>query len=488
MEVSSRGLSTLDHEALAERILRALSSLKLAVLILFGLAAALATATCIESAYDTPSAQYYVYQAGWFRLLLAALGLNIFCVMVTRFPWRRRHLSFLLAHIGILLVLGGSAVTQIWGVDGNLRLQEGEITSFVDLDQAAFLILGSERVYSYPLRWLPPPVRFTPMKVRAPQTPFEFIIDEYLSHAEAIAHFVPDLNPLNASAPARAAIKIRVRGGVMRIEQEIWLWEGDPQWQSVRAGPARFSLGGAPQTPSPGPALHLQLNGTRLQTTAWTSDGKISQRVVGIEPSGDSIAILRPGWKGDVQIDILEVIPRAILQNSYRMASVLYGPTAPSSAIHVRGMGTSIWLGYGDRASLQTPEGNLDIAYFPKRLILPFSIQLERFVVEHDPGTQTPAAYSSRVLYRRGVDEQTFTIGMNEPLHLAGYTLYQASYENGSPRPTVSILAVNRDPGRGLKYSGSALLVFGTVLLFAGRVKRKRIAVAMGDLPGLARA
>ncbi|MBI2712793.1 MAG: hypothetical protein HYX41_08075, partial [Bdellovibrio sp.] len=43
-----------------------LCSLKLAVLVILTLALALAAGTVLESVYDTPTAQYWVYRARWF--------------------------------------------------------------------------------------------------------------------------------------------------------------------------------------------------------------------------------------------------------------------------------------------------------------------------------------------------------------------------------------------------------------------------------------
>jgi cytochrome c biogenesis protein ResB len=131
-------------------------------------------------------------------------------------------------------------------------------------------------------------------------------------------------------------------------------------------------------------------------------------------------------------------------------------------------------LGLGDRAVLHVADRDIEIGYFPKRVVLPFSVRLDRFTIEHDQGTLTPASYASRVTVLGGKGQQDVTISMNEPLQLNGYTLYQASYEEGTPRPVTSILAVNRDPGRIWKYLGSLLIVMGSVLLFAQKYKRAR--------------
>jgi hypothetical protein len=65
-------------------------------------------------------------------------------------------------------------------------------------------------------------------------------------------------------------------------------------------------------------------------------------------------------------------------------------------------------------------------------------------------------------------------ITMNEPMSVKGYTFYQASYIPDNPRPTVTILSVNHDPGRELKYTGSLLLVLGSIGLYLSKVLQKK--------------
>src|SRR4051812_13085396 len=97
-----------------------LATLKFAVIVIVSLSAALAVATCLESVYDTPTAQYHVYRSVWFHAILALLGVNILVVALSRLPWKRHHTAFLLAHAGILILLGGSWATERFGVDGML--------------------------------------------------------------------------------------------------------------------------------------------------------------------------------------------------------------------------------------------------------------------------------------------------------------------------------------------------------------------------------
>lgn len=64
---------------------------------------------------------------------------------------------------------------------------------------------------------------------------------------------------------------------------------------------------------------------------------------------------------------------------------------------------------------------------------------------------------------------------MNEPLKYAGFTFYQASFQDGPQgQPIASILSVNKDPGRWIKYLGSLILSLGVVWLFVQRRRASR--------------
>ncbi len=106
-------------------LFRFLSSLKLAVLSLLSLAGVLAVATVAESLYGMRGAYVLIYGQVWFYGLLVMLGLNVFCAALSRWPWKRHQMGFVITHSGILLILAGSWLTMQYGVDGNLPIVEG---------------------------------------------------------------------------------------------------------------------------------------------------------------------------------------------------------------------------------------------------------------------------------------------------------------------------------------------------------------------------
>lgn len=469
---------------------RLLISLRLAVVVVVSLAAECAVATCLESLYDTPTAQYWVYRAWHFRLVLFVFGLNILCVALSRWPWKPRHTPFLLAHSGILMLLAGSWVTEQWGLDGSLRIGEGERSGVVQLSESALVVAerGHAGAWSFPIRWQPPGRKFTPIDLarRGPGLPLA--IDGYLPRAESEVRF--EAVPPGEGSSGAAFARLRIAGGPMRISQPYSLWAGDPSWMQVQAGPARITWVPRledlpvkkPVEPAPPPGTPAFMGGGGPRAYLAT-DAQGVLRLRTFSSAGErrdftpaAGAALDPGWKG-VSLTLEEFLPRARLRPEFRPARVLFGPQAPSSAVSVNGT----WMGLGDRAEVRAGGRVFDVAYQPERAMLPFAITLERFEIERYPGTQSPASYASEVRVHGAPDapapDYPVRISMNEPLHAGGFTFYQASYEDADPRPTVSIFSVNRDPGRPWKYGGSLLLVGGSMLLVAMRYRRRAVAL-----------
>src|SRR5262249_27463365 len=90
----------------ARRLLDLLASVRVAVLAMVALALVCGVATFYESSRGTSAAQRVFYQTRWFTLLLTLLGANVLFSMVKRYPWNRHHAGFVMAHVGILLILG----------------------------------------------------------------------------------------------------------------------------------------------------------------------------------------------------------------------------------------------------------------------------------------------------------------------------------------------------------------------------------------------
>src|SRR3990167_3575905 len=87
-----------------------LGSLPMAIVVLLLIGTALAFGTRHEALYGTPAAQHYFYRAVWFQILLVVLAFNLVISALRRHPWKRRHIGFVMTHLGIITILVGNLI------------------------------------------------------------------------------------------------------------------------------------------------------------------------------------------------------------------------------------------------------------------------------------------------------------------------------------------------------------------------------------------
>src|SRR5437660_5964330 len=107
-------------------IFRFFASLKLAVVLLAVLIIASIAGTIYESSFDAKVARAYVYGAPWFNLWLILLGANLAISALSRWPWRKHHVAFLVTHLGIITLLAGSLLGRMLGIEGSITLFKGD--------------------------------------------------------------------------------------------------------------------------------------------------------------------------------------------------------------------------------------------------------------------------------------------------------------------------------------------------------------------------
>ena len=195
------------------------ASLKLAVVLIATVAGVLAFATFVEANYGTEGVQWFIYQSPVFLWLLGLLALNIFCAAAIRYPWKRHQTGFVITHIGLLTLLGGSALTYVSSVNSQLLVHQGEQSDVgVDHDEGYLRVElpGRDDVLQYrvnfgPFNWedqapspgwrklqtalgrdnYPAPWQHPPVRVYADETTQVDIVN-YYSRSEV--HLVPYLS------------------------------------------------------------------------------------------------------------------------------------------------------------------------------------------------------------------------------------------------------------------------------------------------------
>lgn len=99
------------------------------------------------------------------------------------------------------------------------------------------------------------------------------------------------------------------------------------------------------------------------------------------------------------------------------------------------------------------------LGFGPKVLQTPFSIKLDKFVMETYPGSNSPSAYESHVQIIENGKQTPYKIYMNHVLNHGGYRFFQAGFD---PDRKGTHLSVNHDFwGTNITYVGYTFLFLG---------------------------
>ena len=453
------------------RTLRFLGSVQLALPMLLILAVLLATGTIVESRFSTAVAKRFVYGTWWFEAFLSLLVVNLFCSAFSRFPWKKYQTGFVITHLGIICVLAGSFVTQQWGVDGQIALKEGEEGhTFQEEKPTLYWQVNDGAIGSIPAAF---PVRAPspdhPLLNRLPEDGLLMIDQFYLNAQKTLQG-----QAVGEGEKGFPAVHLELDSSFVHENQ--WLFLGDPPHDHLDLGPASaffMKTGdwkkrlqeGAGGIADNALALLMAPDGSLQYQTRYHGDFAPSQPM----EAGPSYAT---GWM-DMQFKVSERLSKAVPDETYEPRP-LPRQQDPQPALHYEYLQNTDkregWLGYqASPVSFVFSGGEtLSLAYASKQRQLPFSLHLVQFKVGFDPGTEKPASYASDVYYRDAVQgtQVPVHIGMNQPLHYKGYTVYQASYEPEPDGKYVSVFSVGEDPGIWLKYGGAIILVLGIIFMF----------------------
>ncbi len=265
----------------------------------------------------------------------------------------------------------------------------------------------------------------------------------------------------------------------------IRVTQGDSSWEEILYGRVpdfRFSgerhkdvswkvdfrpAGGASQTP----LLRLGISGDTLMARCEKSGRILSSFRL---PLGKDIALPF----GVLHMSVGAWEPHGSLRDSCVEVDPAPGKDLPPPAILVGAgpWGGARWVPLGGVFTWNENGLRRALSYEGRRIALPFGLHLNRFKIGRDPGTNQAATYESfvSIVDSNGTPKDSARIAMNEPLKQGGFTFYQASFSEESGRPSTTILSVNRDPGRALKYFGSILTVLSIAWYTLERSRLRR--------------
>ena len=215
------------------------ASLKLAVVLLAVLIVAAIAGTIYESSFDAKVARAYIYGAPWFNFWLVLLAVNLTASALSRWPWRKYHLAFLITHLGIITLLAGSLIGRVLGIEGTITLFKDEPpTNRLLVDQHQLRVHDVDGIVKgFPaefLHHLPTPQH--PRDLGRLASGARLQIVDYAPAIEA------KLNPKVAAATGVPALHFTVSTAMMNQHLESWLLADDPQHGNFSMGLSNIEL------------------------------------------------------------------------------------------------------------------------------------------------------------------------------------------------------------------------------------------------------
>lgn len=114
----------LDRKIAIESFVRFLGSIQLAIPVLSAIVIILIRATFYESQVGSATVQQEIYKSPWFGGLMFLLAFNLAVSTLSRYPWRgMRKIGFALTHLGLIIIIAGSAAVIHLGIEGMLLLR-----------------------------------------------------------------------------------------------------------------------------------------------------------------------------------------------------------------------------------------------------------------------------------------------------------------------------------------------------------------------------
>lgn len=524
------------NESIWHKIEKSFASVKFAVLIILLFALALTIGTFQESWHGTEYANRLIYKSLPFMLLQGCMFLSIYFATVLRFPMRKRLYGFYVLHLGLILIFIGSFVTYFAGIDGNITLAPNTPSRIIKINNDTVFInypaQNQQATYTLPksasktsinetyrdvtiLDYLP----FSDQEVDWVTTKSkQYSSSEYLITSamfnqkftlslsrEADFPSTTKMGPLNVHYLVREMAPCFGANNKSAIliwnmsEKKCYLPEDHKMSSKTTSSGKKFVVATIEGNllkffPEMSP---MPLN-DKLEVDEDSPYRVFSKKLFESSPHlflfGDAVAFFNKdeqkwSWH-EMKPNDSEAIDLPwmgsqlkLLKNSFELAPKKI-PTAKTpvqedgslivgkdKAIKVKIGEEEFWVTDVEPLAVMMQGNKIEVRLGQEEITLPYQLNLTNFKMDTDPGTNNPASYESFVSLFDGQESKDFHIYMNNPLKYDSFTFYQASYFKTS-QGHGSVLSVNYDPGRWLKYLGSFLLVFGSFWHFM--INRKK--------------
>jgi len=446
-------------------------SIQFAVPLLGSIAAILIGATIYEAQVGSSVVQHLIYKSPWFGMLMFLLAVNLSISALTRYPWRgSRKVGFALTHIGLVLIIMGSAGVIHLSLEGMLPLREDQgANNQIRIEGDLLEVMTPEGETEQRDIFIRPNGSISPSSVLGLSL---------LGYAENTVKRVEFKEGGNRN---NVALKFHLTSERMGQDLEQWLAFAPLSYRRVSLGPAELVLSGVEsEAVAQGKLGELAegSEGNYFQAIA-TSSGKLYYATHSSQGFQSGILeVNQPvklGW-ADFELTLKEQLSPAQIDRQIVPVGDRTLPGTPAILVETE-TGTQQWLPWGEPTPIPAPQGEILAAFTPKLFSLPFQVALQDFIVERNEGSDSVAMWTSKIQiqdYHQHISSDR-TVWMNHPTWYQGWKIAQASWNPGDLRQ--STLQVKREPLwiTLLTWTGSALVVVGIATMFYGKTLQKTL-------------
>ncbi len=451
------------------------TSFYLGIPIMVCLTALIMWGTIVESKMDAWTAGQIVYRSWMMYLVMGLLVYNLAMVMIDRLPWKKNHYPFLLVHIGIIMMIFGGWVTQNFGIDGSMPIGLKGQSNLVTVSETDFVVYATfdgdrySKLYDSEVNFYKnPPTKSKPYEIQLSKDVLK--ITDYVAYARTTKKIIKD-----ADLKSGASVKIQLTNANVK-QVEILTQPTSTKVAEINLGPLKVYLGHDYKSLG---RKKLEMNEIYLNkldsenaSYAYFDKNEKNPYQSGSVKIGQ---VVPTHWMG-LELRLLDYLESA--REEWDVKPSDHPTPLTTAVVFIEYKSRKEWLLLNDILKVFDDQTAYLVSYQNRRLQLDFPIKLNEFKIDRYQGTQKAMSYSSQVTAGTGElssEKQDTLISMNEPMKYKGYTFYQASFQQDEQtgEPTASILSVNKDPGRPIKYTGSLILTAGILWLFYQRRKRK---------------
>ncbi len=431
-------------------------------LLFIGFAAAMAAGTFIEDAYNTETARILVYNTWWFEAIMLFFLINFFGNIKRYQLHKREKWATLLLHLSWIFIIIGAFVTRYISYEGLMPIREGatanmvysdmpHLTTFVDGDYKGEMkrkttenqLLLSQAVnnsFSYSDEFS--------------DIPYKIELKEFIMNASET--FKPNakgdlyIKLVEASGGSRKEHFLR-NGEVKNISNVLFAFN---KFTQGAVNITKISSAYTIQTPFDGNFMRMadKFQGTiakdkpsPLMFRSLYNAGGSQFVFPEMAQHGEVVLASNNNYKDKKTDDAIVV--KVTSQNKEEIVT-LSGSKGKQ----------------GEPKSFKIGKLDFTLMYGSKVHNLPFSIKLDDFIAEKQPGTEKSySAFKSKIEVLNGKESFKDSVFMNNVLDYKGFRFFQASFDEDEKG---TVLSVSHDFwGTWISYIGYFLLYFAMMAI-----------------------